>query len=310
MVILDTITPVFLVVALGAWLQRSGFVSPGFLKEANRLTYNVGLPALFFGQLAAGLPSVDGVRPLLDVMLLVTAAIIVVGYLVAGVFRLQGGVMATYVQGAFRGNLAFVGLPVVFALPDVPLAGGIMLHQAAVILIAPVMLLYNVLGVVVLLAGQHRLGWVMVRPMLRQLALTPPLIAIAGGMLFAGAGWHLPVFASRTLAAVGEMALPLGLLGVGGALVTCNLAAGWRLPLGSALLRTAVAPMLAWVGGRIWGLDPLGLKLVMIFSATPTAIASYTVALVLKGDDRLASAIIGISVLTSMVSLALIVALF
>ena len=105
------------------------------------------------------------------------------------------------------------------------------------------------------------------------------------------------------------MALPLGLLGVGGALVTCNLAAGWRRPLGSALLRTAFAPLAGWALGTWWGLDPLGLKLVMIFLATPTAIVSYTVALALKGDDRLASAIIGISVLTSLITLSLIVAL-
>jgi malate permease and related proteins len=308
-IILDTIAPVFLVVALGAWLQRSGFLSPGFLKEANRLTYWVGLPALFFVQLSAGLPAMAGVKSLLEVMLLITGLMIGVGFAVARLLGLRGGVAGTFVQGSFRGNLAFVGLPVIFGLPDLPLIGGITLHTAAVIVIGPVMLVYNVMGVVVLLLSQHRLGWAMVRPMVRQLALTPPLVAIAGGLLFSALGWPLPVFASRTLTAIGEMALPLGLLGVGGALVTSNLTAGWRLPLGAALLRTVAAPLLAGLIGYGWGLDSLSLKLVMIFAATPTAIVSYTVALALKGDEKLASSIIGLSVFTSIPSLAIIVTL-
>jgi malate permease and related proteins len=308
-IILDTIVPVFLVVALGAWLQRSGFLSAGFLKEANHLTYWVGLPALFFGQLAAGLPSMAGVKALLGVMLMITGLMIVTGFVVARLLGLRGGVTGTFIQGSFRGNLAFVGLPVIFGLPDLPLMGGVNLHSAAVIVIAPVMLVYNVMGVGVLLASQHKFGWAMVGPMLKQLALTPPLVAIAAGMLFSALGWHLPVFAGRTLAAVGEMALPLGLLGVGGAMVTSNLATGWRLPFGSALLKTMLAPVLAYLCGRWWGLDDLSLKLVMIFAACPTAIISYTVALALKGDDKLASSIIGISVLTSIVSLAIIVSL-
>jgi len=32
-------------------MQRTGFVSAGFLREANRVTYWLGLPALFFSQL-------------------------------------------------------------------------------------------------------------------------------------------------------------------------------------------------------------------------------------------------------------------
>ena len=308
MLILDTIAPVFLVVAVGAWLQRGGLVSPGFLKEANRLTYSVGLPALFFAQLAAGLPTMAGVTAPLAVMVIVTGLLLAAGFLAARCAGLRAGAAATFVQGAFRGNLAFIGLPVVFALPDVMLPGGLPLHQAAVILVAPMMVLYNILGVVVLLAGRHRFGWTMILPLLKQLVVTPPLVAILAGMAFAAAGWTLPSVAGRTLNALGEMALPLGLLGVGGSLVTANLAAGWRVPLGAALLRTALAPLLGWVMGRWWGLDEVTVKLMMIFLATPTAIASYTVALALQGDERMASGIIGVSTITSVLTLSAVVA--
>ena len=44
--------------------------------------------------------------------------------------------------------------------------------------------------------------------------------------------------------------------------------------------------------------------------ATPTAVVSYTVALELKGDEKLAAGAIVLSVLTSVVTLAVIVGAF
>ena len=310
MLILNTLAPVFLLVTLGVWLQRSGFVSPGFLKEANRLTYWVGLPALLFSQLAAALPSVHAAGALLATVLTGTVGVIIFSYGVAALLRVPGAAMGTFVQGAFRGNLAFVGLPVIFALPDVPVAGGLTVRSAAIIAVAPAMVLYNLAGVIVLLLSQHRLGFAMVKPLVRQLLVTPPLLATVAGIAFAAMGWRLPVAVDRTLFALGEMALPLGLLGVGGSLMTVNLAAGWRLPGISALIKTAVSPAIGWVLGRWWGLEPAALQVAMILMACPTAIVSYTMVLAMKGDEEMASSTIVASVVCSLATLALIVGIF
>jgi predicted permease len=114
----------------------------------------------------------------------------------------------------------------------------------------------------------------------------------------------------KTFTALGEMALPLGLLGVGGSLVTVKLGDHWRRPLASALVKTVLSPLLGWAAGRALGLGAAELKLVLILMACPTAIISYTMALELKGDEALAAGTISLSVLTSLVSLAAIVGWF
>jgi len=106
------------------------------------------------------------------------------------------------------------------------------------------------------------------------------------------------------------MALPLGLLGVGGALVTVKLGGNWRLPLSCALVKTMVSPALGWAVGLGLGLGGQELKIVMIFMACPTAVISYTMALEMKGDDGLASSTIVLSVLTSLIALAVVVGVF
>ncbi len=150
----------------------------------------------------------------------------------------------------------------------------------------------------------------MLLPFAKQLATTPPLLATFAGMGFALAGWTLPSAVDQTFTALGEMALPLGLLGVGGSLVTVSLGAHWHRPLGSALLKTLVSPLLGWLVGRALGLGAPELKVVLILMACPTAIVSYTMALEMKGDERIASGAIVLSVLTSLVSLAVILAVF
>ena len=308
--ILDVLAPVFLMIAIGAAMQRSEFVSATFLREANRVTYWLGLPALLFSQLAGSFHEIGEAKLMLGTMFLGTVGALAVGYLGARLQRVSAASTGTYVQGAMRGNLAFVGLPIIYSLPDVPVAGGLTLRAAAILVVAPMMVFYNVGGVVVLLLSQHAVGWGMIRPFAKQLFTTPPLIATVAGIVFALAGWHLPAAIDKTFTALGEMALPLGLLGVGGSLVTVKLGAAWRHPLGSALIKTLVSPALGWAIGRWLGLGALELKVIMILMACPTAIVSYTMAVELKGDESLASGAIVFSVLSSVVSLAVIVGAF
>lgn len=310
MQILNVLAPVFLMIAVGAWLEWSKFGSPGFFKEANRLTYWLGLPALLFSQLAGSAHELGGARLMLESTLLATAVLIGVAYAMAAVLRVHGASVGTFVQASFRGNLAFIGLPIIYSLPDLPLAHGGSMRTATVVIIAPMMVIYNVGGVVVLMLSQHTFGWGMVKPVAKGLATNPPLIATVVGLIFVAAGWTLPVAVDKTFSALGEMALPLGLLGVGASLVTVKLAGNWKQSLGSTVVKTMISPALAWGIGLWLGLSGPELKIVMILMATPTAIVSYTVAMEMKGDEALASGAIVLSVFASLPALAVIVGVF
>ncbi len=310
MLVLNTLAPVFLMIAIGAIMQRSGFVSVNFLKEANRVTYWLGLPALLFTQLAGSFHDAGGARPMLGAMFGATLLLVGVAYGVAWLLRVPGPALGTFVQGAFRGNLAFVGLPIIYALPDTVIAGGLSARTAAVITVAPMMVIYNVGAVIVLLLSQHPLHFRMAVPFLKQLATTPPLVATLAGITCALMGWTLPSAVDKTFSALGEMALPLGLLGVGGSIMTAELGNSWRPALGSALMKTIAGPALGWLVGRWLGLGAVELKLILILLATPTAVVSYTMAVEMKGDDTLASGTIVLSVFTSLVALAVIVGVF
>ena len=118
MQVLNILSPVFLLIGIGVVLQASKFVSPGFLKEANRLTYWLGLPALLFSQLAASFHDVGGARLMFGGMFLATGLVVLLGYAAShGYCAYRAHRSAHLCKVAFRGNLAFIGLPVIYSLP-------------------------------------------------------------------------------------------------------------------------------------------------------------------------------------------------
>lgn len=305
MTVFNVLAPVFLLIALGAVLQRTHFVSASFLREANKVTYWLGLPALLFSQLATSLHAADGAHIMLNTLLIATACVLATAYLAAWILRLHNARIGTFVQGAFRGNLAYVGLPIVFSLPDTPGASGLSIRASAVVALAPMLVLYNVLGVSVLIVSQHTLSRAVIKPLLKQLATTPPLLATLAGFAWALTGLPLPSSIAMSFDWLGQMALPLALLGIGGALAQSNAVNGWKIPATAGLLKTFLSPVFGYFIGRRLGLNGLELAVVLVFLACPTAGISYTMATQLKGDESLASGTILFSTFMAIVSLSL-----
>jgi predicted permease len=308
--ILSILAPTFLLIAFGAALLRSGFVSPEFLREGNRVVYWFGLPALLFNELASASFEVGGPAKLMvGAMLAATAALIVLSYAGAWLLRLPASATGTFVQGAFRGNLAFVGLPIIYSLPDSLKIRDVPVRTIAVMVVAPMLVIYNVVGIVVLLASQIDVKQLSGKYLVQQIVTTPPLVATVAGIAYAATGWPWPAVLYATFDALAQLALPLALLGIGGAMVSTPFGGAWRSPLSAALLKTAAAPTLGWLCGRWLGLGALELKLVMVLLATPTAIISYTKVVELEGSPALASGSIVFSTVLSIVALAGILAL-
>lgn len=300
--ILSTLVPVFLLIALGAILQRGRFFAEGVVGGLNRLTYWVGLPTLVFVSLATAESGAGHVGGLLIAMLLTTLAVVAL----AGLLGKRMGVLpvdrGTFIQAGFRGNLAFVGLPVVMVLPGTSPA-------MAVLVIAPMILVYNVLAVIALSMSRHGAGVGVGRIVLREVVRNPIIWAsIAGGLWYLNA-W--PVWAPLLtgLTQLARMAVPLALLCIGTALVSTPLRGAGSRVLATAILKAVVSPLLAWAIGSGLGLDTGALRLLMVLTACPTASVSFTMVLELGGDQVLAARSIVASALLSAVTLAVIVAL-
>ena len=295
--IINLLAPLFLVIALGAALQKGGLLPAEVLGGFNRLTYWVGLPVLVFVSLAgADHGEAAGTGRLVVVLLATTAAMVGVAALFARIFGVAAGAGGTFVQAAFRGNLTFVGLPLILTLPGVP-------QTPALLAVAPLLIAYNVVSVVVLLASRHAVGWAMLRIVGREVVRNPIIVACLLGAGAYAVHLSLPVALDRTLVQLSRMAVPLALICVGAALAATP-ARGGRGPAAAGAFKAVVSPLIGYLIGRLAGLDAGGLLVVVIFAACPTAAISYTMVRQLGGDEALAAAAIVLSTIFSAFALA------
>lgn len=306
--IADSLGPIFLVVALGAALARGGLLTPDVLKSLTRLVYWVALPALLFVETARADLHGAGVGRVVAVMCAATVPTVVLGILYARLARLGPAAAGTFVHVAMRGNLAYVGLPILLFLAA---GGGPAAPRPAQIVLAfaPFVLFQNVVSILLLLAGHQPFGWTMVRDLVRGIVTNPLLVAVGLGLLASVTALPLPGPVRPTLDTVGAIASPLALLGIGGSLLTVPVRDHWSHAALSAVLKVAVVPLTGFLLARAFGLPRAETTLALVFLACPTAVASHPLVIALGGDEGLASTAIVLSTLFSIVPLALIVGL-
>ena len=303
MTVINLLAPIFLVIALGAGLQRGGMMTAELIVGVNKLLYWVGLPAAVFHTLVSAGSGGTGFGGLLIALVGATLITAAIGWTSAPLAGISAAGRGTFVQAAFRGNLSFIALPLLLTVPGVPLA-------QAMWAVAPMIILNNALTVVVLAVSQSRGQGNLVTTTALQIGQNPIIIAAVGGMVFSQLGWDIPEAIGTTLQALGRMSLPLALLCIGAALMTVP-ASGNRAQAGlAAIYKVALSPIIGYGLGRWLGLDDAAMLALLICLACPTAAISYTVAKQMGGDEALAATAVVLSAVASAISLGVVIAVF
>lgn len=272
------------------------------MPQLNRLVYWVGMPCLIFVKIAIAEQNLGPAMRLIPVFLGVTFIAIALGYLSVWLLGIPQGSVGAFVQAFFRGNLVFVGLPiVVYSLGNASPERAADLAALAILVITPVFVVYNIAAVLVLVAdAPSGAASPSASAMLREVAINPLIISAVLGTAWMLSGWGLLSGFERALSAVGSIALPLALLGVGATLRTVEFGPSLWMAITGAVGKTVVLPIVAWFCAGWAGLGPEETQILLIFSAAPGAVAGYVMAERLKGDAELAASGIVLSTLFSL----------
>lgn len=298
--ILETLAPLALLILLGSVLAHIRFLGEPFIADLNKLAFWIALPALIFTSAGGGSLTGGSIGPIFAVLLGATLVITLVAWIASYALGMPATARGTLAQSAFRGNLAYIGLPVLansFGTNSPALSAG-------VIAMVLTMAVYNILAVVVLQASRHSTSKAGGRGAVRSIATNPLLIAGLLGLVVPLLHITLPLFLDRTLQSLGAAAVPIALLCIGGSLVIVPMRGRQIWIIAAALLKIAVLPAIVYGLGRMAGLDPTALRIALVFAACPTAAASFVMARQMGGDEALASGSIALSTLLSALSLS------
>jgi predicted permease len=293
MKIVETLAPLILLIGLGAVLAQLQFLGKGFIADLNKLAFWVALPALLFRSAAnAGEPG-EQTFELLMILMGVTLLACAAGFALCALFRIPRASQGTLVQCGFRGNLAYIGIPVLaFGLPS--MGAGPQAFQTAVVVMTLLMVFFNFLSVPVLAHGRFNLREVAI-----SIGTNPLLVSGLLGLGVAYAGFGLPRVADRTLEVMGGAAVPIALLCIGGSLIAVSPGQRFVPILMAAGLKVVFVPLCIWAIGRGLDLSAADLRIALVLGACPTAAAAYVMASRMGGDEPLASGAIAASTLLS-----------
>ncbi len=303
--VLDTLAPVFLLIALGSLLRHRRFLSEEFSDRLSQFVYWFALPSLLFRMIVSSTLHRESLETAL-VVILATLAMAVLGWAAAPWLGAGPRSRGAFAQAVFRGNNAYVGLPVIL----LAYAGHDRLEEVrslAVLAFAPCLVLYNVLAVVVLTPREEGRGrpvpW---RRVLAGIALNPLIASCVLGLLAWAGGLALPRGLDRTVDSLAALAGPGALLSLGASITPAMMRRSFRLAFKASVLKVALCPLVGLVLCAPAGLDSDARLIALVYLASPTAVSAFVMARALKGDAELAAGAVAISTLLSVASLALV----
>jgi predicted permease len=193
------------------------------------------------------------------------------------------------VQAAVRGNLAFIGFPVILA------TGGESALRLAAVTAAVLIPFQNLVSITALAAGRGGRAATFVRVLL----LNPVVLGVCGGVLWSVSGWPGWLWLNSFLDILSGLALPGALLAVGAQLQLEGLRADLRPSVVVAALKLVAVPALGWCALTLLDVDTTGVLVGVFLLAAPTAVVSAAIAQGMGGDADLARAAIVASSLAS-----------
>lgn len=312
---LNTLLPIIIMVGVGAFLRHKRFHTEAFFKELNRLIFWVALPCLLVSKIMRCEFDPSWGRMIL-VLMLTTLLIAGIAWFGSPLFGVGKRSRGSFTQSVFRSNNAYVGIPVIqLAVMHLPNADA--LSSKAMLTLAPCLILYNVLAVIVLMpdsiaaSEQGDTNQLSFGMQLKKIAFgvmrNPLIIGCVIGVVLMLFKVRFPTSIDKTIEHIGNLSTPGALLALGGSLTLERLRSSIKLSHVAACLKLVVCPLIGLGLSCVFGLSAEARFIALIFLACPSAVASYVMAVEMKGDAILAGSTVALTTLYSLIAIGAVV---
>lgn len=271
--ILNTLIPVFAIIAVGFSAKHYQWLDDDFWKGAGNLAYYLLLPTILFVKIAeADFTHTAMVLPIAAVVLLANLIISVLIFIWHIVFHPSDSNYTAVVQGSIQTNAAYVGLPVALGIFG---QAGLVIYAMMLGVVVPIMNTL-VLSFLIYYDPQH-----VKEPavhFLRRVLLHPIVIACLGGIAVSHLQIQLPEALFNSLNTLSSAALPIGLLVVGSALDIHATKRNKMYIAVTTFIKLIFLPIVAIALAKWLGLGAKEAGIAILYTILPASAASYLMA--------------------------------
>jgi len=262
--VLQSLFPVFALIALGHLLKHIKLTSESFLRTSDRLVYFIFFPVMLFWKIGSASTSmaVDwnlcfaAISSVFLLYLLSTAYI-----KLAKVPQFKAG---SFSQSCYRFN-TYIGVAII-----INALGEEGVRQFGV-LIGFVIPFINVMAVSTLIwfSNENYAFSERSRLTLKALISNPLILACVAGILYSRFHIPFPVFLANTFRLASLVTLPLALISIGGGLTLKSLKGDLKLSFAASVFKLLVLPAIGYFFLKLFAVTGLSLKVGMIFLRCP-----------------------------------------
>lgn len=269
---LNATVPIFLLMLLGVFFRKTGWIDEVFAAKMNKFVFRVPLPVLLFEDLATvDLSEVWNGR---FVLFCFAATLLSIGIAaLLSVFWKEKSIQGEFIQASYRSSAALLGIA--FIQNIYGNAG-----MAPLMIIGSVPL-YNVMAVVVLSFFQpdrKKLDKGIWMQTLKGIAQNPIIWGIIAGMIWAGLKLQVPYILDKTVSNIGATATPLGLMAMG-ATFDFQKAVGKVKPTLAAVFMKLVGFCALFLPAAVYlGFRNEEIAAILIMLGSPTTVSCFVMA--------------------------------
>ncbi|CAG0992651.1 hypothetical protein BURK1_02354 [Burkholderiales bacterium] len=266
--------PLFVLIALGYGLARSGRWPASATDTLTRFVFAVVIPAFLFRLMSdfSALPTVD--PRVLAAYFGACLAVFAFGRGVSrAAFRHDGVAQSVFALGGVFSNTVLLGIPLV----QVTL-GDAAMPAVTLIVVFNALILWTLVSVSVELARHGAFSARQFAATARGVLANPVVASILAGTAFGFTGLALPGPVDRALALLAQAAIPLSLVTLGMGLGEVAIRSGWRESAAMAAVKLVALPAAAWALAGLVGLPHDETVVVVVMAALPTGANVYLMA--------------------------------
>ena len=299
---LNAIASIFFIMAAGYGAKRLLHLEKEHIGRFNSLVFHTLLPLMLFNNIYHSDIRGGVSFRCLGLALSVLAVLFVFTWLFIKRVESANSRRGVMIQASFRSNFLLLGMPLIQELcPGADLA-------TVSVMLAVVVPCFNVLAVVTLETFSRK--QINVREILLGIAKNPLIIASAAGLLANLSGLRLPDCLANPISQLGSAASPVALLLLGAQFEFRDVRVHRRNLAICTVLRLLVYPGAALPLAALAGLRGPEFAVLISMYATPTAVASFSMAAQMGGDPDLAASAVTVTTLLSAATMFLWIFLF
>lgn len=321
---LNAILPIVLLIGLGYFTKKIGFLDAQFFINLNKFIFRLALPTLMFYNIFL-MDSINDIP--WSIILFVISMLLIVFFLFIPVVKYtvknnsQKGVV---LQGAFHTNALLIGVPLTLTLGNVESIAILAVSRA---LSLPLIIMLSVIGLSMF--EKDPMGNKMsIRLLFKNVFTNPIIIAVLLGLSSLVIRNFIPEIDGRKVFSlerdvkflfdlvkmISQTASPMALIALGGQFEIQAIKSMYKEITAGVLIRTVFVPAIILTTAYLLkdfipGMNAAFAPLIALY-ATPIAVASVFMADEMKSDTKLAGQLVVWSTVFSMFSLYIIIAIF